>query len=44
MQLVRFLRENAFSKYDITVVFLKLKIFLIHQYGHIIRLFKDQAS
>ena len=32
--------KNCFSKYSIRVEFLKLKIFLVLQYGHIIHLFK----
>ena len=31
------------SKYSIRVVFLKLKIFLVLQYRHIIHLFEDEA-
>ena len=35
--------ENWFSKYSIRVVFLKLKIFLVPQYRHIVHLFEDEA-
>ena len=36
-------RKSWLSKYDIRVVFLKLKIFLVLQYRHIIHLFEDEA-
>ena len=36
-------RENWFSKYCNIVVFLKLKIFIVLQYRHIIHQFEDEA-
>ena len=35
--------ENWLSKYNISVGFLKLKIFLFPQYIHIMHLFADEA-